>query len=235
MLSVGDLSMVEKVMREWRRIHYKRDPVTEQLHRDEFKTDQLRNTHIFDYLKGKEQQLTARSNVPQTRNGQLTGSRSNYCAPKTEGHLRLAQSPEFEPGVGERRSQQKQGQKQTTARVILARSDGEVSTLHSREKGLRFYKESVKVDPGRKGRSALADALQEAQRRDLKIDLQIFLCCSIPGSSLSPRSTLSIKVPEGTPSSPSLTPFHLNDLPLTKQTPQLVWFLMLLESKLQRR
>jgi hypothetical protein len=53
MLSVGELPTVMRVLKDWRKVHYKDDPMKEQLYREEFMKNKndLVHPNMFDYLR----------------------------------------------------------------------------------------------------------------------------------------------------------------------------------------
>jgi hypothetical protein len=213
MLSVGELPSVLRVMKDWRKINYKNDPITEQLYRDEFTKNKSDLIHpiLFDFLRDEEawtRDVTEHQRLvdlmtPDTLG--WAGDRSIFKRDTSLGHVAsedtIAESPEIVDRDGDLN---KPKRLQSKPRDIRGEGRG---LQQSREKGIRFVREEVpplkappaviEVESRKRAASSLSLVLAERMQKEHALELQIFVCCSTATSGPSKRPPLRIRVPEG--------------------------------------
>jgi hypothetical protein len=213
MLSVGELPSVMRVMKDWRKINYKNDPITEQLYRDEFTKNKNDLVHpiLFDFLRDElawnreviEHKRLVNQMAPDTLG--WTGDRSIFKQDTSLRHVAsedtIAESPEI---IDRDSDLNKPKRLQSKPREIRGEGRG---LQQSREKGIRFTREEVpelkapqaviEIESVKRAASSLSLVLAECMQKEHALELQIFVCCSTATSGPSKRPPLRIRVPEG--------------------------------------
>lgn len=189
MLSVGELPTIQRVLKEWRRVNYKKDPIFEQLYHEEFIKDKNKSA--------RRTPPVASPVVSMVRQTCLTNASVNEQAlPQLQSNVEgiVSQTPNNEQ-VEESVEMKEEPYEDDGGGGDNAQGDDKSKAQESEEQNALFRRESVQCP--QQCVSALTQSVAMIRRENL-IELIVYLCCSLGVSTMTKPPPMRIRVPEGT-------------------------------------